>query len=263
LFERAGIWLGVALLMVIICWIDGTYVAQRFAYGQWISNVIMIVSYVWMYRRAPRRLRALMKYGVVVAIIGEVFFSLVVGMYEYRLANVPIYVPPGHAILYGAVYYFVREPVVLTHRRLVNGIMMSIALAYVGYWLFAHHDVFGALCAVVFVALIVQHKESRTFFLTMFLFVAYLEQVGTYFQSWYWHPTLLGRIPWIPSGNPPSGISVFYFGFDAACLLAYLIRRKSLRERYRRIKNMRVLHRVASDQGQKDRQGVEETRTGD
>jgi len=239
LFHHAGIWLGVALLMVVICFIDGAYVAQHFSYGQWVSSFIMIVYYVWMYRNASPRLRAMMKYGVVVGIVGEVLFSLVVGMYEYRLANVPVYVPPGHSILYGAVYYFVREPVVLKHQRLVNGVMVSLSLAYVGYWMIAHQDVFGTLCAVVFVALVVKHKESRTFFLAMFLFVAYLEQVGTRFQAWYWHSTLLGRIPWIPSGNPPSGISVFYFLFDAGVLFAYLTRRKAVRARYRRLQRTR------------------------
>jgi hypothetical protein len=235
-FRRAGTWLSIAALMVLICFFDSTLFAQHFAHGQWLSNAIMIAYFVWMYRDAPPRLRALMKYGVVVATVGEVFFSLIVGMYEYRLANVPIYVPPGHSILYGAVYYFVREPVILKKRQLVEGVMFALSLAYTVFWLVTQSDVYGALCSALFVVLVVKSGESRSFFLAMFLFVAFLEQVGTRFEAWYWHRELLDRISWIPSGNPPSGISVFYFGFDVTCLLAYLTRNKELKARYKRLK---------------------------
>lgn len=246
-FKRAPIWISVAALMVLICFLDSTYVAARFGYGQWVANAIMIAYFVWMYRNAPPRLRALMKYGVVVATIGEVVFSLLIGMYEYRLANVPIYVPPGHSILYGAVYYFVREPAVLRNRHVVAPCMLAMGLGYAAYWLFAQNDVYGALCTAVFVYWVAREKSSRLFFLAMFLFVAYLEQVGTRFGAWYWHPTLLDRIPWIPSGNPPSGISVFYFGFDVGCLLAYLTRRPELKARYKRLKRRRENVRGAGE----------------
>lgn len=235
-FRRAGTWLSIAALMVLICFLDSTWLAAHFAHGQWLSNAIMIGYFVWMYRDAPPRLRALMKYGVVVATVGEVFFSLIVGMYEYRLANVPIYVPPGHSILYGAVYYFVREPVVIKKRQAFEAAMLVLSLAYTVFWLITQHDVYGALCSALFVVLVVKSGESRSFFLAMFLLVAFLEQVGTRFEAWYWHRTLLDRIPWIPSGNPPSGISVFYFGFDVTCLLAYLTRNKALKARYKRLK---------------------------
>jgi len=235
-FRRAGTWLGIALLMVVVCFLDSTWLAQRFDHGQGAANVIMLAYFVWMYRDAPPRLKALMKYGVVVATVGEVFFSLVVGMYEYRLANVPIYVPPGHAILYGAVYYAVREPFMLRHQRKIMIGMAGLGVAYAAYWLAAHNDVYGALCTLLFLALLVRNSDSRYFFLAMFLFVGYLEQVGTRFGCWYWHPALLDKYAWLPSGNPPSGISVFYFGFDVTCLLAYLTRRKDLKLRYRRLK---------------------------
>lgn len=237
--RRAGTWVSVAALMVLVCFLDSTWLAQRMPHGQWAANLIMIAYFVWMYRDAPPRLRALMKYGVVVATVGEVFFSLVVGMYEYRLANVPIYVPPGHSILYGAVYYMVREPFMLRHQRVIMPLMAAAGLLYAGSWLVLHNDVYGALCTLLFVILIVKNADSRYFFLTMFLFVAYLEQVGTRFEAWYWHSALLDKYTWLPSGNPPSGISVFYFGFDVTCLLAYLTRRKDVKARYKRLKARR------------------------
>ncbi len=236
-FRRAGTWLGIAALMVVVCFLDSTWLAQRLSHGQWAANALMLAYFVWMYRDAPPRLQSLMKYGVVVATVGEVFFSLVVGMYEYRLGNVPIYVPPGHAILYGAVYYFVREPFMLRHQRTMMTGMALLGVAYATYWLVAHNDMYGALCTLLFLYLLVRNADSRYFFLAMFIFVAYLEQVGTRFGAWYWHADLLDKYSWLPSGNPPSGISVFYFGFDVTCLLAYLTRRKDLKLRYKRLKS--------------------------
>lgn|GEM_PF-942574 len=238
-FRRAPIWLSVAALMVLITFLDSTFVASRVAYSQWIANAIMIAYFVFMYRSAPARLRGLMKYGVVVATVGEVVFSLLVGMYEYRLANVPVYVPPGHSILYGAVYYFVREPAVLRNRRWLSPLMLVMGTGYAAFWLIARNDVYGAVCTAVFLYWISREPSSRLFFLAMFLLVAYLEQLGTRFSCWYWHPTLLDRFEWMPSGNPPSGISVFYFGFDVGCLLAYLKRRPEVKARYKRLKKHR------------------------
>ncbi len=239
-FRRAGTWLGVAALMVIVCFLDSTWLAARVPHGQWAANCSMVAYFVWMFRGAPPRLQSLMKYGVVVATLGEVFFSLGLGMYEYRLANVPIFVPPGHSILYGAVYYFVREPFVIRHQTGLMTTMAGLGLAYSVYWLAAHNDVYGALCTLLFVVLLVLNTDSRLFFLAMFLFVAYLEQVGTRFGAWSWHAALLNHDTWLPSGNPPSGISVFYFGFDVVCLLAYLTRRRDLRLRYERLKPRRA-----------------------
>jgi hypothetical protein len=220
--------------MVVVCFLDSAWLAQRMAHGQWLANGVMLACFCWMYRSAPPRLRGLMKYGVVVAAVGEVIFSLVIGMYEYRLGNVPVYVPPGHVMLFGAVYYLVREPFMLRHQGRIMVGMGSVAVAYAGYWLVARDDVYGALCTLLFLVLLVRAADSRYFFLAMFLFVGFLEQVGTGFGAWHWHASLLGKISWLPSGNPPSGISVFYFGFDVACLMAYLVRRRELRRRYQR-----------------------------
>ena len=237
--RRTWMWLTVLVLIALVCWLDGHYVAARFAYGQWVSNAIMVVAFIWLYRSAPTRLRALMKYGVFIATAGEVLFSLVFGMYEYRQVSIPLYVPPGHSVMYAAVYYFVRERWVLKQRRFVAPLMLLVSVAYAAYWLHAHNDVYGALCTFLFVVLIWRDAESRLFFLSMFLFVGYLELVGTAVGAWFWWPTAFDTFAWLPSGNPPSGISLFYMGFDGLCLLALLRRRPELRARLRRLRSVR------------------------
>jgi hypothetical protein len=237
--RRTFTWFFVLALIVLVCFLDSSYVAVMFDHGQWISNALMILAFAWSYRGAPPRLRALMKDGVFIATAGEVLFSLVFGMYRYRLENVPLYVPPGHSLLYAAVYYFVREPFVVRSGRAIAVTMLALSLLYTGYRLLAHQDLYGALCTALFVLVIARGPHSRLFFLTMFLLVGFLEQVGTRFGCWYWPRVAFARFAWLPSGNPPSGISVFYFGFDVVCLLVYLRRRPATNARYKRLKHKR------------------------
>jgi len=61
----------------------------------------------------------------------------------------------------------------------------------------------------VFSALIFYKRESRLFFVSMYLLVAYLELIGTYFQCWSWPPFLLNKWPAIASANPPAASQFF------------------------------------------------------
>lgn len=233
-FRRSGTWLGVMALVAVIFTLDSRRFAEHTSYGQWVANALMFAAFWWIHRDAPPRLKRLMESGLLMGTAGELFFSLVLGMYEYRLENVPLYVPPGHSLLYAAVYYFVREPWVMRNRRWFGPLMLGVGLSFSAFWLVAHNDVYGALCTALYVYFIWKYKESRMFFLAMFLLVAYLELVGTSFGCWYWPSTAFGKFDLIPSGNPPSGISVFYFGFDVGCLMIYGYRYPRLSKRYER-----------------------------
>ena len=125
--RRTLTWTAILALIALVCGLDSRQLAAHFAYGQWVSNALMALAFVVVYRRAAPRLRSLMKYGVFIGAAGEGLFSLVFGMYEYRLENVPLYVPPGHSLMYAAVYYFVREPLVVKHQRTVASTMLAAA----------------------------------------------------------------------------------------------------------------------------------------
>jgi hypothetical protein len=233
-FRRSGTWLGIVALIAVITFADGRYVAARLSYGQWIANLLIVAAFLWIRHDAPPRLKGLMDAGLLMGTAGELFFSLVLGMYEYRLENVPIYVPPGHSLMYATVFYFVREPWVLRNRRWIAPLMFGLGLSFATFWLVTRGDVYGALCTAVFVYFIWKYEESRMFFLAMFLLVAYLELLGTGFGCWVWPTTAFDKIPFIPSANPPSGISVFYFGFDVGCLMIYGYRYGNIAKRYER-----------------------------
>jgi hypothetical protein len=230
---RAAV-VGGLLIWPLLLPLDSQWMAARFPGGQWLTTAATALYFIALYRGAPPRLRHALVAGVVIATAGECFFSLLAGMYEYRLHNVPFYVPPGHAILYGTVFWFSRDAGVRHRARTWQIAMYAVAAVYSVSWLFLRGDVYGWLCFAVFSAIIAIAPESRLFFLAMYLLVALLEQVGTTLGCWHWPDILLNRFSAVPSANPPSGIASFYFGLDVLCLLAYLRSRPRTATRRRR-----------------------------
>ncbi len=238
-FPKARVIFGVPLIILFILCADSLWLAQRFAYGQWVAFAGTSAYFLYMYRNASPRLRRLMIIGVVIATGGEVLFSLVIGMYEYRLGAIPFYVPPGHTILYAGVYMFIREPWVLRHREKLEAVLFVLCALFSAVWYAFDNDLYGLLCFGAFAVGMYFSKESKLFFVTMYLLVAYLELIGTSLQCWLWHPILLNRWEFIPSGNPPSGISVFYMVYDIICLGFYMLSDLERRRRYDSFKAFR------------------------
>ncbi len=233
-FRHFAIYLGIVFWLVAGLYLDGTEVAKNIDYGQWVTSAITVIFFGWVYATASRKNKKIILYGVVIAFCGEVVFSLVLGMYTYRLGMLPIYVPLGHTIIYMGVYYFTKEPIVLAHKDQIVKILYPLMIVYATGWLLFQSDVFGFLCTMVILWLFKRRPNARLFFLVMFFVIAYLELLGTYFQAWSWPTIWFDKISFVPSANPPSAISVFYFAFDAGCLWAYSRMNRGQWQRYRR-----------------------------
>jgi len=216
------------LLLLVGLYIDGVSFSAHVAWSQWITNALVLAAYVWIYMHVSKQVQRLMVYGLIVATGGEVVFSLLLGMYTYRLDNVPIYIPFGHAVVYASIYYIVREPLIRhNHQSVERWLYIAMILYSVG-WLLWANDLFGFVGSIVILWLFRKRPHIRLFFLVMFFAVALLEILGTQFGCWVWPSVWFDIFTWMPSANPPSGISVFYFGFDAGCLWIYKhIRSKS------------------------------------
>jgi len=236
-------YLKIYLPVLIAVWaglfLDSTTRSMSLSYSQWLSNGLILLAFVWVYRHASKAVGLMMLYGLVIALFGEILFSLVLEMYTYRLGNVPLYVPLGHSIIYAAVYYIVKEPLVRRHRAQIIRTLYAVMILYSSLWLMLSHDLFGFTCMLVILWVFRRRPSSRLFFLVMFFMVAYLELIGTYYQCWRWPDVWFGSLEWMPSANPPSGISVFYFAFDAGCLWCY---RQFNRPKWQR---MRAIQRIA------------------
>jgi len=219
--KYAPIYLPIFVVLWLGLYLDSLALSKSFTYNQWLTNLLVLFNFIWVYKNVTKQIQKLMLYGLVVALGGEVVFSLILGMYHYRLDNIPLYVPLGHAIIYASIYYITKEPWVQEHQSKIVSLLYPIMILYSLSWLLFSQDVFGFLCMLGIVAVFARRPQTKLYFLLMFIMIVYLELLGTHYGCWVWPNTWLDTFGWIPSANPPSGISLFYFAFDAGCLWMY------------------------------------------
>lgn len=175
-------------------------------WGQTVTNVgVWALFWYWLRRAEPRDQVALTA-CVVYATLGEIFLSLVWGLYDYRLANVPLFVPPGHALLFtlGAIIA----------ARVRDWIAWFVALAatpFVGFLLFTGADTLGALLFALF-ALCMLFGSARRLYAVMFVIALAMELYGTWLGNWTWSR----EVPWLglTTLNPPLAAGAFYCVLD-------------------------------------------------
>jgi len=235
------------LSIIVGLYPDSKFMWQFVDDPQWITNFAMLIGFVIVYRRVTQRLREQMVYAVLIAVVGEYLFSIGLGMYTYRLGNVPHYVPLGHAILYVAVMYFIKKVYVKANRQNIELLFTGAIIFYATGFLFAQNDWFGWLLTMLTLFILRRHPRERLFYLTMYISVAFLEIVGTSYGCWWWPETAFDRFHFLPSANPPSGISFFYFGLDLGCLWLYKKRHQSawVRMKTQRALKTRVLSKMS------------------
>jgi hypothetical protein len=162
---------------------------------------------------------------VCVASCTEVVGSILWGVYEYRLGNLPTFVPPGHGLVYltglrlSECRFVRRRP-----RPFVLCVLgASLAWTIAGLTVLPRLDVAGALGAVTFAACLLWGR-APTIYAGVFVAVAALEWYGTAVGTWRWAETIPGL--GIPDGNPPSGVASGYVLFDviAIALAPFVLR---------------------------------------
>ncbi|HEX9561617.1 MAG TPA: hypothetical protein VGA76_10335 [Candidatus Dormibacteraeota bacterium] len=190
---------------------------------QWALGALTFAVLYLSALKAPREQRLQVWTCVIVATGFEIFGSLIWGVYRYRLHNVPLFVPPGHGLVYLFGLMAAGTPVVIQHGKRVAGVVLAGATtwAVLGLTLLpvitGRVDLQGALCLPVF-AYFVLRSPRWPLFAAIFIATGELEIFGTAFGNWAWLPVA----PWthIPSGNPPSVIAGGYCVIDASVLLA-------------------------------------------
>lgn len=220
--------------------LDSFYFVEITEHAQWYANIVMFIVTGIVIYTVPARNKEQMITAILIAIIGEYLFSIVMGMYTYRLENVPHYVPPGHALVYIAVLYFSKAASIKKHRRELEIFFSIFIIIYATVFLVAKNDVFGFVMTIATLTILKFKPRERLFYLTMYLTVAYLEIVGTNYLCWKWPSTAWGIFDFLPSFNPPSGISFFYFGLDLGCLWLYKQRHKVAWGRMKAIRKIKT-----------------------
>ena len=213
------------LFAVIASWIAIGLVLDHDA-SLWRQRGIGALTWMLLVGLLARERRAIQLQVVVLIAIAtamEYAASPLLGLYTYRLGNVPAYVPPGHGLVYLAALavggslrasLLPRATLAIGGIWAIWGVTLSDRLDTAGLAQFA--------CYAAFVLL----GRAPALFAVVFLLTSELELIGTHLANWTWathDPTGLFAL-----GNPPSGIAGGYGFLDAAALgLAALVLRRT------------------------------------
>lgn len=186
-----------------------------------LQNVLGIIAWIFLIallRGENREIRMQVVIAVAFATAGEHFASIYMGGYTYRLENVPLYVPPGHGMVYLTAVALARSGFFLEHARKI-AIFVITACGLWSAWgisgLPEHGDQVGALLYVVFLIYLFKGRSPMVY-LAAFFITTWLELIGTAAGTWHW--ATLEPIFELTQGNPPSGVSAWYCLVDAVAL---------------------------------------------
>jgi hypothetical protein len=188
---------------------------------------LLTVLVLWLCSRLiPEGERRQVWLCVGVATCFEIFGSLVWGVYRYRFHNLPLYVPPGHGLVYLFGLTAARTPVLTRYPRQAAAVALAVATAWtvagltVLTGLTGRVDVLGALCLPLF-ALFLLRSPRYQLFTALFIATSWLEIIGTSVGTWAWLPIAPGTH--VGSGNPPSVIAGGYCVIDGSVIVLSIL----------------------------------------
>lgn len=209
--------IGVAILVVL--WVTAGVVADR---GASLALQRSIGAATWALLVAllageQLLVRIQVIAAVAIATVGEIFFSLVIELYTYRLGNLPSFVPPGHGVVYLAALTLGRSALFERGGKLLPRLSLGVCLAWAlwGLTLSPRADLFGALLALCFAGFVVAGSAPRVY-AGAFIVTSWLELAGTAAGTWTWPQMDSAGV--FTLGNPPSGIAGGYCLLDCAAL---------------------------------------------
>ena len=180
----------------------------------WAQPLVSLCAWAalgWIATGVPAAHRVELAACVVLATAGELFLKDVWGLYEYRLGNLPLFIPAGHALVYAAASRMsARAP------RWMPAVVVTGCIAAVGYGAWQGYDTFGLVWGLAFVAF-VRYSANPRLCATLFVFALAIETYGTALGGWRYYTVE----PWfgLTTTNPPIWIGAVY------CTLETLVRR--------------------------------------
>jgi hypothetical protein len=191
-------------VLIVATLVFGLAVDQHWTrHGQAVASALTWIVCAWLLARTARDNRRALIACLAIATAGEVFLSLGWGLYEYRLGNIPLFVPPGHVLLFVLGMQIAG--------RLPEGgewWIAALALPMVALFAWNGRDTLGPILV----------SPSRKLYATMFVLSLGLELYGTWIGNWVWS----ARVPWLglTTYNPPLAAGAFYCVLDLLVISA-------------------------------------------
>jgi hypothetical protein len=168
-------------------------------------------AFAWIFCRRMRIAPAAVICCVIVATAGEIVLSLGWGLYSYRHAVIPLYVPPGHGLFYALAVASSRQQLFRTHERAIKSGVIAMGTLVALISLAFYGDTWGLLWWIGAVALLLTSR-NQLMLSTCFVYTILLEWAGTANGNWQW----VAGVPFVglKSANPPSGVGILYILLD-------------------------------------------------
>ena len=167
----------------------------------WTWGVFLVLL-----ERIDQKFRLPLMLCLIISTLGELVLSLVWGLYAYWLNNIPLFIPPGHVLLFAlglsAAPHLPKWALIL---------VCSFAVCYgASAWL-TSTDTFSAALALFFLGCMA-FGNNRRLYATMFIISLFMELYGTWIGNWVW----VAQVPGLPlvSANPPLCVGALYCVLD-------------------------------------------------
>ena len=165
--------------------------------GQLAIGAVVWALFLGLLAPLPASERRLYLACVAIATAGELFLSLVWGLYTYRLGNVPMFVPPGHALMLMLGFALTR--------RMPEKAAVAILGGAGAYTLLAAASGLDTLAVPLYLMLavsVLSLPAHRRLFASSFVLTLTLELYGTTLGNWTWDR----EVPWVGlvTTNPPA-----------------------------------------------------------
>lgn len=199
-------------LAALIIFTISTGLAIDIAFG--VPGQIAVTLWVWgmltwLCLKSTDELRVRLIACVWISGLGEIGASLIWRLYDYQFGNVPLFVPPGHALLYllGIIVAERLPP-------MVWALVPVFAAPVVAYLAWTGADTLSLALFAVFIVFMLFGPEKKLY-ATMFVIALAMELYGTALGNWTWREQV--RATSLVTLNPPLAAGVFY------CLLDWLV----------------------------------------
>ena len=158
---------------------------------------------------------------IAIATAGELFLSLVWGLYTYRLGNVPLFVPPGHALML-MLGLGLSQRMPDTAARAILGSAGAYTVMAALYGL----DTLAVPLYLLLAVSVLSLPSHTRLFASSFVLTLTLELYGTALGNWVWDR----EVPWVGlvTTNPPAIAGAFYCTLHALAIgVGFLFRKGS------------------------------------
>lgn len=193
--------------LIVATIVLGLLVDQHWSrYGQVVASAATWMVFAILWSRNDTYRRPVLAACLILATAGEVFLSVVWGLYQYRLGNIPLFVPPGHVLLFCLATQIAERLPQRGEWWIALGAAPLVAL-----FAWSGRDTLGPLLYALFL-LCVAISPSRKRYATMFVLSLAMELYGTWIGNWVWSSS----VPWLglTADNPPLAAGAFYCVLD-------------------------------------------------